>query len=45
MQEEFISQYKAVQDMIRRCYPDANLQLEFTIEDVLNIFSEIARSH
>ncbi|KAI1278056.1 Exocyst complex component 1 [Halotydeus destructor] len=45
MQEEFISQYKAIQLMIERCYPDANLQLEFTIEDILNVFSEIARSH
>jgi hypothetical protein len=45
MQEEFISQYKAIQVMIEKCYPAANLQLEFTIDNVLNVFSEIARSH
>jgi hypothetical protein len=45
MQEEFISQYKGIQDMIERCYPDANITLSFTISDVLNVFSDIARSH
>lgn len=45
MQEEFITQYKAIQEMIHRCYPDANITLSFTVEDVLNVFSEIARSH
>lgn len=45
MQGEFISQYKAIHEMIARCYPDAQLQLEFSVEDVLNVFSDIARSH
>lgn len=45
MQEEFISQYKAISEMIDKCYPDANLTLAFTVEDVLNVFSDIARSH
>lgn len=45
MQEEFIAQYKNIQEMIERCYPQANISLQFTIEDVLNIFSEIAQSH
>jgi len=45
MQEEFITQYKAIQEMIERCYPDANITLLFTIDDVLNVFSEIAQSH
>ncbi|XP_054167018.1 exocyst complex component 1-like [Oppia nitens] len=45
MQEEFIIQYKTIQEMIERCYPDANITLLFTIDDVLNVFSEIAQSH
>lgn len=45
MQEEFLSQYKSIQDMIEKCYPDANISLAFSVEDVLNVFSDIARSH
>ncbi|CAG2100013.1 unnamed protein product [Medioppia subpectinata] len=45
MQEEFITQYKTIQEMIERCYPDANITLLFTIDDVLNVFSEIAQTH
>lgn len=45
MQTEFLSQYKAIQGMIERCYPSSNLGLTFTIEDVLQVFSDIAQSH
>ncbi len=45
MQEEFIAQYKGITGMIERCYPQANITLAFTIEDVLNVFSEIALQH
>ncbi|XP_015789964.1 exocyst complex component 1 [Tetranychus urticae] len=45
MQEEFISQYKSLQEMIEKCYPDANITLSFTIEDILQVFSDIAQSH
>jgi len=44
MQEEFISQYKHYEDLIKRCYPDSNVKLEFTIEDVLQYFTNIAMS-
>ncbi|XP_071846851.1 exocyst complex component 1-like isoform X2 [Apostichopus japonicus] len=44
-QEEFIRQYKHIDDMIRRCYGGSNVSLEFSIEDVLKYFSEIAQSH
>lgn len=43
MQEEFIAQYKAIENLIQRCYPDANIKLSFTVEDVLNVFSLIAQ--
>lgn len=45
MQEEFIEQYKYIEDLIQRCYPGAMISLEFSIEDLLEYFSEIARSH
>lgn len=45
MQSEFLSQYKAIQGMIERCYPGSNLSLMFSIEDVLQVFSDIAQSH
>nr|XP_027198922.1 exocyst complex component 1-like [Dermatophagoides pteronyssinus] len=45
MQEEFITQYKYIQEMIKKCYPESNINLMFTIDHVLNIFSEIAQTH
>lgn len=45
MQNEFIAQYRHIEELIQRCYPDSNVMLEFTIQDILEFFSEIARSH
>ncbi|KAJ8969647.1 hypothetical protein NQ314_001649 [Rhamnusium bicolor] len=45
MQEEFIRQYKMLEDLIQQCYPGSMINLEFTIEDILRFFSDIARSH
>lgn len=45
MQGEFITQYIYIQELIQRCYPDSMVTLEFTIQDILEFFSEIARSH
>lgn len=45
MQNEFIAQYRNIEELIQRCYPDSNVTLEFTIQDILEFFSEIARSH
>ncbi|XP_042208281.1 exocyst complex component 1-like [Homarus americanus] len=45
MQEEFIRQYKLIEDLIHRCYPGAMINLEFSIDDILNYFSDIALSH
>ncbi|XP_072040820.1 LOW QUALITY PROTEIN: exocyst complex component 1-like [Amphiura filiformis] len=44
-QEEFIRQYKQIEGLIARCYPGANVKLEFSINEVLQYFSEIAQSH
>ncbi|KAL3276809.1 hypothetical protein HHI36_012172 [Cryptolaemus montrouzieri] len=45
MQEEFIRQYKMLEDLIQQCYPGSLINLEFAIEDILRFFSDIARSH
>lgn len=45
MQEEFIAQYNYLEERIQRCYAGAMITLDFTIDDILHFFSEIARSH
>lgn len=45
MQEEFIQQYKYIEELIQRCYPGSMITLDFSIDDILQFFSEIARSH
>ena len=45
MQDVFINQYKHYDDLMKKCYPDSQLSLEFTIENVLQYFSDIAQSH
>lgn len=45
MQQEFIAQYIYLEELIQRCYPDSNITLEFKIQEILEFFSEIARSH
>ncbi|XP_041461767.1 exocyst complex component 1-like isoform X1 [Lytechinus variegatus] len=45
MQEDFLRQYKHIETMIGRCYPGSKISLEFTIQDVLQFFTDIAQSH
>ncbi|XP_017096109.2 exocyst complex component 1 [Drosophila bipectinata] len=45
MQEEFIAQYNYLEERIQKCYAGAMINLEFNIQDILNFFSDIARSH
>lgn len=45
MQEEFLQQYKNIEELIQRCYPGAMIALEFSMQDILVFFSEIAQSH
>lgn len=45
MQDEFIRQYKYIEGLINRCYPGSLITLEFSINDILQFFSDIARSH
>lgn len=45
MQDEFIKQYKYFESMISKCYPDSGIVFEFTIDNLLNYFSDIAQLH
>ena len=45
MQNEFIKQYNMYVELINKCYLDSNITLEFSMEDVLQFFSNIAQSH
>nr|KAG5705447.1 hypothetical protein BaRGS_004574 [Batillaria attramentaria] len=36
MQDVFINQYKRYDDLMKKCYPDSQLALEFTIDNVLH---------
>ncbi|XP_063242626.1 exocyst complex component 1 [Bacillus rossius redtenbacheri] len=45
MQEEFITQYKCIEELIQRCYPGSMITLDFSIQQILEFFSEIARTH
>lgn len=45
MQQEFITQYNSLEQWIQRCYAGSMITLEFTINDLLDFFSEIAQSH
>ena len=45
MQDEFIKQYKYFESRIAMCYRDSGITFEFTIEDLLGYFSDIAQSH
>ncbi|KAG5674109.1 hypothetical protein PVAND_004094 [Polypedilum vanderplanki] len=45
MQEEFLAQLAQYEEFISRCYPGSMITLDFTIDEILNFFSDIARSH
>ena len=39
MQEEFIQQYKCIEDLIQRCYPGAQISLDFDTQSIHEYFS------
>ncbi|GBP80780.1 Exocyst complex component 1 [Eumeta japonica] len=45
MQEEFIAQHKALEARLTACYAGAGLALPLSTQDILDAFSDIARSH
>lgn len=45
IQDQFIGLHTRVTQLIQTCYPDTNVGLEFSIDDLLAYFSRIAKSH
>lgn len=45
IEEEVIRCHERFTSIINKCYPDSNISLEFSIDDLLSYFSELARSH
>uniref|UniRef100_A0A7E4V4J2 Sec3-PIP2_bind domain-containing protein n=1 Tax=Panagrellus redivivus TaxID=6233 RepID=A0A7E4V4J2_PANRE len=45
MQDDFLKQLKVYQTVIGKCYPSSRIDLEVSITDVLQYFSEIAQQH
>ncbi|XP_067944096.1 exocyst complex component 1-like [Watersipora subatra] len=45
MQKEFLNQYNLFVNMLAKCYAASNITLEFGINDVLQMFSDIAQMH
>ncbi len=42
LQEEFVKTYRHYTSLIAQCYRDPNIHLEFTIEELLEYFTNIA---
>ncbi|KAF9208118.1 hypothetical protein BGZ49_009742 [Haplosporangium sp. Z 27] len=45
IQEEFIRQHERFSRLIKECYPDAGVQMEFSMNELLGFFSDIAKTH
>ena len=45
MSNEFISQCKNYENLIRKCYPGHKISLEFSDEQICLFFEQIAQSH
>ena len=45
MECEFIAQHEHIAEMIKKCYPDSGISLDFDRKDILGFFSAIAQKH
>ncbi|KAI8903121.1 exocyst complex component Sec3-domain-containing protein [Gorgonomyces haynaldii] len=45
IQEEFTRMLRRYEELIAKCYPESNLRLDFTMEELLGYFSELAKLH
>lgn len=45
MQDEFLKQLKRYNEVMGQCYPNSRIDLEVSIQDVLNYFSQFAQEH
>ncbi|KAJ1332811.1 hypothetical protein BSLG_008440 [Batrachochytrium salamandrivorans] len=45
IQEEFTRQLRRYEELIAKCYPEVSVRLDFTMEELLEFFSELALAH
>ncbi|TPX63540.1 hypothetical protein SpCBS45565_g06534 [Spizellomyces sp. 'palustris'] len=45
IQEEFTKRFRRYGELIMICYPETSTRLEFTMDELLGYFSELARAH
>ena len=45
IQEEFVKLIRKYEEFIAKCYPETNLRFDFTITEVLEYFSDMAKAH
>ncbi|KAI8811526.1 exocyst complex component Sec3-domain-containing protein [Cladochytrium replicatum] len=45
IQEELARTVQRYEELIGKCYPESGVHIEFTIEELLGYFSELARAH
>jgi transposase-like protein len=45
IQEEFCRQLRKYEELLSKCYPEVTVRLEFTMEEILVFFSDLAQSH
>ncbi|XP_078520174.1 exocyst complex component 1-like isoform X3 [Lissotriton helveticus] len=45
MEQEFLRQYHEFEDLICRCYRGSAISMSFSVDDLLNYFSEITEAH
>ncbi|KAK6096096.1 hypothetical protein MT418_003971 [Batrachochytrium dendrobatidis] len=45
IQEEFTRQLRRYEELIAKCYPEVSVRLDFTMEELLGFFSELAQAH
>lgn len=43
IQDQFIFQHTKISKLITKCYPDSNINLEFTIEDLIGFLSKVTK--
>lgn len=43
--EEFCRQLRKYEELIAKCYPEIAIRLEFSMEELLGYFSDLAQAH
>ena len=41
LQEAFVRQFERYQELVNLCYPNSNIQLPVTVDEILEFFSSI----